>query len=597
MSDQAPTSQSKVLQIRPLTKGMFRAKSTQLIEQGAFYTLENYLSTDQGIKNRGGYTVYGELSATDYPPIQDMFNMWFTTGQKETFIFDSKFLYSVGSGSFTRIEYAYSTGTIAVSGTTVTGSGTTWNDANYIYEGDVIVLDANGSGDGPEEVVISTVGGTTSLTLASTPTGTYGAGTDYKIVRAFYLEEYQNIDFDTFTNALYFTDSYHPLYKYDGSSISLIASGAYICRCCCYFGGRLWAGNIYDVSGGTTHKQMIRWSSVGAEDLDNYLNLPYMSDELLRIIPLGNYLILYFENSIWMGRPTNIAGDNLPYAFEQIPTNDVGLIGMKAVTQFTDAHVFVGQDDVYVLGINGSLQRIGSQVFDDMLSGTTYYHNIYVSSDLNNKNVVIGIPNDTGSQFEKIWRYNYTTNAWSYDVYPGTFLSNNNLTTIVTIDDLSGNIEDLVGTIDSLSGTRIGMSLWTGKSGYLVQFANESLLDEETNVVRATFITGDIDLDSMETDKTWMDCTIKLRDNYIQDDATMDSVHIRMYVSGDKGATWKDLGEVVIREGYNECRLNYQFTANSVRFKGVLTSDGSTNTYTIEEMTFRVKGRGISYYG
>ena len=79
-------------------------------------------------------------------------------------------------------DSVYSDGTIAVSGTTVTGTGTTFNTSGLISEGDVITV---GAGATYGEAVVSSVTSATALVLKTKggvdPVGTVPAGATYTI--------------------------------------------------------------------------------------------------------------------------------------------------------------------------------------------------------------------------------------------------------------------------------------------------------------------------------------------------------------------------------------------------------------------------------
>ena len=79
-------------------------------------------------------------------------------------------------------DSVYSDGTIAISGTTVTGSGTTFNTAGLINEGDVITV---GTGATYGEAVVSSVTNATTIVLKGTGnlTGTVTAGAAYEITQ------------------------------------------------------------------------------------------------------------------------------------------------------------------------------------------------------------------------------------------------------------------------------------------------------------------------------------------------------------------------------------------------------------------------------
>ena len=79
-------------------------------------------------------------------------------------------------------RYVYSDGTIAISGTTVTGTGTTFNTSGLINEGDVITV---GTGATYGEAVVSSVTNATTIVLKSADglTGTVAAGAAYEITQ------------------------------------------------------------------------------------------------------------------------------------------------------------------------------------------------------------------------------------------------------------------------------------------------------------------------------------------------------------------------------------------------------------------------------
>ena len=79
-------------------------------------------------------------------------------------------------------DTVYSDGTIAISGTTVTGTGTTFNTSGLINEGDVITV---GTGATYGEAVVSSVTNATTIVLKSADnlTGTVTAGAVYEITQ------------------------------------------------------------------------------------------------------------------------------------------------------------------------------------------------------------------------------------------------------------------------------------------------------------------------------------------------------------------------------------------------------------------------------
>ena len=112
-------------------------------------------------------------------------------------------------------DSVYSDGTIAISGTTVTGTGTTFNTAGLINPGDVITV---GAGSTQGEAVIAGVTSATVLTLESSPS-TLDSGT---ITGATYVISQRPIStiFDTNYEAA-------EVYGVDKTEVGVAATTAY----------------------------------------------------------------------------------------------------------------------------------------------------------------------------------------------------------------------------------------------------------------------------------------------------------------------------------------------------------------------------------
>lgn len=162
--------------IRPLG-GMVRNESTTSIKLGQFYTLSNLYVTDKGLLKRPGYTLYSGGSQIDFNdrPIISIASVWNTNGAQYGSLLTSRYLYAISPYTAPNpVYWTYDTGLITISGTTVTGYSTDWdNVSEYIHPRDYIVIDADGSGDGPEEIEIESIDASDTLTLTATPTGTY----------------------------------------------------------------------------------------------------------------------------------------------------------------------------------------------------------------------------------------------------------------------------------------------------------------------------------------------------------------------------------------------------------------------------------------
>ena len=62
-------------------------------------------------------------------------------------------------------------------------------------------------------------------------------------------------------------------------------------------------------------------------------------------------------------------------------------------------------------------------------------------------------------------------------------------------------------------------------------------------------------------------------------------------VSTDGGTTWKSLGDLTIDAEKREGILTFKVTGSKARFK--LTTSSATECFTISEVTYRVRARGL----
>lgn len=465
--------------IRPLSLGMIRNQPEGGIPRGAMLRAENFIVGSKGAYRRPAW-VRAIGTPVDYPPVQEVIQLWKSDGTQQVVVVDSKFVYewSLGSDTLTGKYLVYSTGTASSSGTTVTGAGGAAWVTGDIKTGDVMVLDANGTGDGPEEIEIDAVGGETTITLVSTPVGTYGAGTDYEIRKAMNPQAPNMLDWVIADNKIIFVDGERYPFSYDGTTFGVYHASITIKpRCVAYFLDRVWFGGY--VSGSTDYRQYMQWTlTTNRQTLSGYsLGLPYIPGALRRLLPLGVNLVAYFDDSVWLGRQTGIAGDALPVAFTRIDTTGMGLIGPRAVVELEGAHFMVGSDDVYPITNRGVEKPIGTPVAAEMLDGIAYPWLVRCAVDFAQKRVVVGVPTSS-EQIERIWSYHTKAGVWSYDNLYGDTLCSSSAASSLTWDTY-GSAPYATGTISG-TGTTV-----TGSGG--------QAFDTEVEVGATVFVDTDGD--------------------------------------------------------------------------------------------------------
>jgi hypothetical protein len=304
-------------------------------------------------------------------------------------------------------------------------------------------------------------------------------------------------------------------------------------------------------------------------------------------MPLGQMLVGYFEDSIWLGRPTNVPGDDLPYAFEQIPTGRVGLVGPMAVCQWLDGHFFLGQDGPYYLSANGVLQELGDTVASEMTDpewDLTFSQVIPVPQL---DSVFFGI-SQGASGISRIWVYNYKVRAWStYEVTSG-ILGLEEVTATYTWDILDSAYTWDTGitgytTWNELVSTTGRPEVWLSQGGQVLRLDTSADEDYSSNIA-CSFTTVDMDFGAPEMTKTFLRFSLKIN-KVLSSDLTF-----TIAGSTDLGETWKSCGDLVIQQGRTEGFVTFRMTGSTLRVRA--RSSNSIEQYTIIEYAVKVRGIG-----
>ena len=450
----------KDIALRPLNKGMFTDLPLNGIPLGGFNDLKNFRVHDGYIETRGGFYPYFNgstaLSATDLisygylnlrEKIQNIIHHWKTTAQSETIIISEKFLYEIINRD--QIDHILLTsGTLTVTLDTETNDVLTTDIATGV-ETNIRVGDYMRE-DGTTTIVgevVNIVAGTYTINLD--PSYTWITSTDIEIVHTFTVASGYKVDYtvlggygtDEAGNEMILTDqAERGIYKYtdgaltiydtdsspleDGIPANQVLGSA---KSCTFFDDRLWLGNVTETDG-KNYPQRVWWSdALNFDRFDpvNYMDLPYSQGELLAIKPLGPLLVLYFTDTLYIGRATNISGR--PYEFQEINTNGIGLVSQGALGTYDDGHFFVGQDDIYYLSGSAALQRIGTAIRSQTVEITSklgLLDYVQVAPDPSNESVTFLFPDVPKDVLEavglstKLWRFYYKPQAWAYDEVP-----------------------------------------------------------------------------------------------------------------------------------------------------------------------------------
>jgi hypothetical protein len=437
--------------ISPLTKGMVKNLPSTKLEDGTFIELNNYRNQEYGLSRRGGFIPFAfgdspELDNVTYSydtfneRVQDIIYYWKTKGSPEMLMVSDRQLYSLLSGGKHSTLQLVSDELILSNFQTedLTAKQYSWHisDNEYeILEGDYtrILEDSLPSG---LIISVANVDETTTKIVVQFDTYIPDGLTEFDIIHLFQPDTGFKVDWTVlpgYENKVIFTDGRRPMMQYDGVALQAFnvnegSDPGYTksftkAKCLTYFADRLWFGNIEE--DGQTFKQRIRWSDATNFDRvqdSSFIDLPYSDGELIDIVPLGSLLVLYFEDAIYYGRPTNLIGR--PYFFERLETGNVGVVSQQSVIKVLDGHFFIGQDDIYYFSGTSAIQRIGTPILTDSLEKTKDLKLLWacqMAHDPETSTIAFLFPDQPYSSAAvpglstKVWRYNYKTQSWSYD--------------------------------------------------------------------------------------------------------------------------------------------------------------------------------------
>lgn len=315
------------------------------------------------------------------------------------------YLYHSDTDTVTFLTPIYATGTASSAGTAVTGVGTTWS--TNVNAGDFISF-GSATEDDPNATwyEITLVGGDTSLTI--TPTSGVVANGPYTIRKTFTFSSGINQwSFDTFVNDgttgddLWFaTNNRDPVITWNGTdaTVTLHPELGFTCYTLATFSNMMIYGNI--TQAGDFLPTTIINSDVGlplhagatGTGLSEQFVAHSGTDEILNLIPIGDYLAIYAERTVV---PVQFVGDPLIFVF-RVAMSGIGPISPNGIADFGDFHEFLGADAGYIFdGV--TLKETNSQVWRDVLRQTDPIRRrqAYAHFDEENGDLIWSVPGNT----------------------------------------------------------------------------------------------------------------------------------------------------------------------------------------------------------
>lgn len=287
----------------------------------------------------------------------------------------SIYAYDAGADDAIKLNQTYATGTVAVSGTAVTGTGTLWL-AN-VKAGDKITFGtAVGKSAKLTWYEVFQVVDNTHITL-TTSAGTIGAGSTYTVSKALSGNKGDQWDWDIFTqdgdsgdDLLFLTNGVDPVITWNGlaATITYHPELGFTCSALTAFSNMMIYGKL--VSGVDNLPTSIINSDVGfplhAGSTGTGVSEQFIvhdgSDKVVLMLPMADNLAIYSDRTITM---VQFIGDPLVFAFRQA-AHGYGIVGRAAAADFGDHHEFVNVDAQYAFDGVG-LKESNSHVFREAI--------------------------------------------------------------------------------------------------------------------------------------------------------------------------------------------------------------------------------------
>jgi hypothetical protein len=300
----------------------------------------------------------------------------------------------------------YSTGTISsISGTTVTGSGTSW-DTN-VAAGDYFIMDDDQTSDEEPDsswVEIDSVTDATHLELTSNYTKN---GTAYQIRKVYTVPTNERWQVAIVDDKFCFTNGNVDVQSWTGTGFAsaLDSTNAKKARYCIEYANRLVLADL-EISG-TRNPWTVQWSKENdatdwTDSTAGQVELLRSQDRITGLAKMGGSLLVFKENSIVTANRTGIATSPIVFPRQKV---GIGCVAPYSIVHFLDSVAFLGKDDFYIMEgdkPNAIGDRIRYKFFDvvDRDGLANVWGTVYPS-----RNEVLWFADTTEGQIAFVWDY------------------------------------------------------------------------------------------------------------------------------------------------------------------------------------------------
>ncbi len=402
--------------------GLDTLHSPRIVDDRFVIDCKNVLFRDGTIKRRWGYIpILQPLPEQDTIRHMLYFNQYEDLQYSLVIISEHDvFTYDEANAQWLYITPIYNTGTASCSGSTVTGTGTTWTSANYVKNGCYIKFGSNDPNVAGTWYRITNVNSATSLTIDGNVTvssGSYcircvlsGGESDWTIATKHDGSRY-----------LIIVNGSDAVYWEGGVSVSNLckhssAIEAYTPKYVGFFGSasgqHLLLGNITDT--GVRHPNTIQISDIGnpfSYSQGYYIDLYDSNDQIKGFRKIRDYIAVYKEHSISLLSPSYTLD---LFSVKENVVSDIGTVNIRTVGNFGNYHIFMGQDNIYIFD-GASLQEIGNLIKPQLYSQISwdYIHKAFAFTDTINNLYMLFVPVGSADEPNVCYVYDLYCQAWT----------------------------------------------------------------------------------------------------------------------------------------------------------------------------------------
>ncbi len=331
----------------------------------------------------------------------------------------------------------------------------------------------------------------------------------------------------------------------------------------------------YDANSSTIYPNRVRWSSAfdPLTDWTNeqaFLDVPNANGDIVKLLTNRQFLMCYCETGIFYG---SLTGDpNAPVGFQELNTDNTGLVGVRAICQAKQRHFFCGRENVYMLeGLE--VVPIGDPIVQQTLRSCTNASYIQMVYDARKQRVLVGFPVADSANIDVVYALSLQTQAWT--------LAFSRSTKILTVAQ-SSRLQGVFTTQD------IYITSVSGGNYTLLKEQADSAVPASSTGVSVTLETGDIGGDDLSQIKEFFGLWVKIAENQAGATRTA-SIVFTVALSVNHGVTYIQLPSLLYitpdkQEGY----VTFKRISNHLRIK--LTSTSLVAPYTLVSYTVDVKG-------